>query len=94
MENNQATYKRIIINFIINWWRFIIFIGFFIGCHVWMIFAYIYQWGMNPMDIGGLIFMSIIWISIYILIVRRLVKSNKLSSKTQKKLRKKSKNEF
>ena len=94
MTNNRTTYKHVITNFIIvNGWLFFIVMGFFVGCHVWMILSYIYQWGMNPIDIGGLIFISIIWISIYILFIRRLVKSNKLSSNKQKKLKKKLKNE-
>ena len=60
--NNQTTYKRIKI----NWWVFILFGGF----HIWMIFAYIHQWGNNPIDKAGLIKVSIIWIFIYIFIGR------------------------
>ena len=59
MEHNIITYKRVKI----NWWVFILF-G---GIHVWMMFAYIHQWGNRPIDETGLIIMSIIWIFIYIL---------------------------
>ena len=84
---NRATYKRNIINFIINWWAFLIFIGFFVGIHVFVIFAYIHQWG-NPLDIGGLIFVSIIWSIIYILIGHRLLKNSRLPSKINRIFRK------
>ena len=60
--NNQSTYKRVKI----NWWVFIIF-G---GIHAWMIFAYIRQWGNNPIDKVGLIILSIIWIFVYSFIGR------------------------
>jgi len=60
--NNQEIYKRVKI----NWWIIIIFGGF----HVWMIFAYIHQWGNNPIDEAGLIIMSIIWFFIYIFLGR------------------------
>ena len=87
MKNNTKTHKQVIINFITNWWTLLIFAGFFVGVHVWMIFAYIHQWG-NPLDIGGLIFLSIIWSIIYILIGRRLLKNSRLPSKINKIFRK------
>ena len=62
---DRAIYKQVKI----NWWVVIIF-G---GIHVWMIFAYIHQWGNNPMDKAGLIVMSIIWIFCYIFIGRSKV---------------------
>jgi len=62
MKNNQITYKRVKI----NWWVFIIF-G---GIHAWMIFAYIHQWGTNPVDKTEPIIMSIIWVFTYILLGR------------------------
>jgi hypothetical protein len=60
--NDNTTYKRVII----NWW-FIIFFG---GIHVWMIFAYIHQWGTKPLDKPMLMYMSIIWFFVYIFIGR------------------------
>jgi len=65
MENNRAKYKQIKI----NWWVFILF-G---GIHVWVIFAYIHQWGSRSMDETGFIIMSIIWIFVYIFIGRSKV---------------------
>ena len=62
MKNNHITYKRVKI----NWWIFILF-G---GIHVWMIFAYIDQWGSKPIDKQGFIIISIIWIFIYLLLGR------------------------
>ena len=65
MEHNIITYKRVKI----NWWVFILFGGF----HVWMIFAYIHQMGTNPISNGGFIFLTIMWIFIYIFIGRSKV---------------------
>ena len=62
MKNNITTYKRVKI----NWLIFLILGGF----HAWLIFAYILQWGNNPIDKTGLIVMSIIWGFTYILIGR------------------------
>ena len=45
--NNQTTYKQTTI----KWWIIILFVGFY----VWMIFAYIHQWGNNPIGKGSLI---------------------------------------
>jgi len=51
---------------------------FFGGIHIWMIFAYIHQWGNKPVDEVGLILFSIIWIFIYIFIGwRKVVICNK-----------------
>ena len=58
--SSQSTYKRIKI----NWWAIIIFVG----SYVHMIFAYIFQWGNNPIPKIGLIYMAIIWI-IFILFI-------------------------
>jgi len=60
--NNQTSYKRVKI----NWWIIILFGGF----HVWMIFAYIHQWGNNPLNKSGFIIMSIIWFFVYIFLGR------------------------
>ena len=60
MEHNIITYKRIKA----KRWVIILFGGF----HVWMIFAYIHQWGSRPLPLSGLFIMSIIWIFIYIVI--------------------------
>ena len=54
MTNNQTTYKFVKI----NWWIVLIF-G---GSYIWMIFAYIHQWGNNPIDKTGLIIFTVIWI--------------------------------
>jgi len=70
---NRAVYKQVK-NFIINWWIFLIVVGMIVGFHVWMIFAYLHQWGNNPIDRGGLIFLSLIWFFIYIIIGRKLIK--------------------
>ena len=61
MDNNYIAYKRVKI----NWWVFIIF-G---GIHLSMIFAYIDQLGNNPIE-AGFIFISIIWIFIYLFLGR------------------------
>ena len=50
--NGQTTYKRTKI----NWWIII----FFIGLYVWMIFAYIHQWGNSPVDKAALVIFTII----------------------------------
>ena len=52
--NNKATYKRVKN----HWWIFPIFTGYI----VWMIFAYIHQWGINPISKAGLIIFPIIFI--------------------------------
>ena len=44
MKNNRETYKRVKI----NWWLILLFLGVNGGLCVWMIFAYIHQWGNNP----------------------------------------------
>ena len=40
----------------VNWWIIILFIGLYI----WMIFAYIHQWGNSPVDEAGLVIFAII----------------------------------
>ena len=45
--NNQTIYKQTTI----NWWAILLWLGI----NVWMIFAYIYQWGNNPIGKGSLI---------------------------------------
>jgi hypothetical protein len=64
MKSSQTIYKRVKI----HWW----IILFFWGIYVWMIFAYIHQWGNNPMNKTGLVIFSVIWIavSIFILVER------------------------
>jgi hypothetical protein len=51
-------YKR----FYFNWFILVIWILII----TWMIFAYIYKWGNNPVDIGGLIIFLILFIGIFI----------------------------
>ena len=63
--NNSITYKRIKL----KGWVIILFGGF----HVWMIFAYIHQWGSRPLPLSGLFIMSAIWIFIYLVIGWRKV---------------------
>jgi len=63
--NNRETYKLIKI----NWWVILIFIG----TYVFAIFAYIHQWGTNPIDKGGYIFLTIMFIFTYIFIGRSKV---------------------
>ena len=60
MKNNQTTYKR----GKIHWWIILILWGFY----VWMIFAYIHQWGNNPVDKAALIIFGIIWIVVSVLL--------------------------
>ena len=54
--NNQSTYKRTKV----NWWIIIPFIGLYI----WMIFAYIHQWGNSPVDKAGLVIFALINIAV------------------------------
>ena len=56
--NNQETYKRVKI----NWWIIILFVGIYI--HM------IYQWGNNPMDKEGLVFLAIIFIGVLVFLGR------------------------
>ena len=51
--NNQSTYKR---TKSYGW----IVLLFLLGFYVWMIFAYIHQWGNNPISKAGLIILGII----------------------------------
>ena len=62
MENNYIAYKRVKIN-----WFMIIF---FIGSYVHMIFAYIHQWGDNPVTKPTLIIFAVVWIIILLHIWR------------------------
>ena len=48
----------------IHWWIILILWGFY----VYMIFAYIYQWGNNPVNKASLINVGVIWITISVLI--------------------------
>ena len=52
--NNQATYKRVNIN-----WVIIIISG---GFQVLLVFLYIYQLGNNPLSKPGLIFTFMLWL--------------------------------
>jgi hypothetical protein len=54
--NNQPIYKRVKI----LWWIILILWGFY----AWVIFAYIHQWGNNPIDKAGLLIFSVIWIMV------------------------------
>ena len=54
MKNSQTTYKRIKN----HWWILSILWGFY----VWTIFAYIHQWGNNPIDKAGHTIFGIVWI--------------------------------
>ena len=62
MMNNQATYKRVKV----NWWIIILF-G---GIYVWIIFAYIYQWGNDPIDKSAPISIGILYL-VVLLFMRR-----------------------
>ena len=65
MMNNKVTYTGKI-----QWWIILILWGFY----VWMIFAYIHQWGNNPVNKTGLVILGIIWISISpLLLVNRFI---------------------
>ena len=56
---DRAIYKRVKI----NWWIILLFVGI----NVWMIFAYIHQWGNNPIDKTGLLFISTaIWVMFFV----------------------------
>ena len=55
MENNNILYKRVKN----HWWIFLLFAG----CFVWMIFAYIHQWGNNPPTKASLIIIAIIFVT-------------------------------
>ena len=57
---DNRVYKRVKI----HWWVIIILMGFV----VWMIFAYIHQWGNNPVDKAGLVIFSIMFVGSSILI--------------------------
>ena len=52
MKNSQETYKRVKI----NWWLILIFAGMY----VFVIFAYIHQWGNNPTSKTSLIILGTI----------------------------------
>ena len=62
MENNRVTYKQRI-NF--HWWVILVLWGFYL----WMIFAYIHQWGNNPVNKTTLIIFGIIWIICSVLVL-------------------------
>ena len=53
--NNQVTYKLVKI----NWWIILVLVCIY----VFAIFAYIYQWGNNPVGKSSLIFLAVIFIS-------------------------------
>ena len=56
---NNRIYKRVKV----NWWIILIFVGI----NVWMIFAHIHQWGNNPIDKTGLLFISAaIWVMFFV----------------------------
>ena len=55
--NNKVTYTGNI-----HWW----FILIFMGCFVWTIVAYIYQWGNNPVNKAGLFIFCTIWVIVSI----------------------------
>jgi hypothetical protein len=57
-----GTYKRIKI----NWWIILPLAGMYI----WMIFAYIYQWGDKPIDKDSFIAVTVIWVVILVWIGR------------------------
>ena len=56
MKNSKLTYKRVKI----HWWAILLLWGFY----VWMIFAYIHQWGNNPVPKIGLIIYAGMWTGI------------------------------
>ena len=58
MKNNQTIFRGKI-----HWWVLLILWVIY----VWMIFAYIHQWGNNPVNKAALIILSVIWISISVL---------------------------
>ena len=59
--NNRTTYKSIKIHLWVILFLWVIY--------VWMIFAYIHQWGNNPVDKAGLIILTIIWIACSVLVL-------------------------
>ena len=59
MKNNQTIYYGKI-----HWWVLLFLWGFYVH----MIFAYIHQWGNNPIPKGGLIIFAIIWMMVSILV--------------------------
>jgi len=54
--NKQETYRRVKI----QWWIILIFWGIY----AWMIFAYIHQWGNNPIPKIVLIILAVLWLVI------------------------------
>ena len=60
MKNSKLTYKRVKI----HWWIILFLWGFY----VWTIFAYIHQWGNNPIPKIGLIIFAVMWIGASILV--------------------------
>ena len=57
--NNKVIYKRVKINWLI------VFI--FAGINAWILFAHIHQWGSNPIDKTGLLFISTaIWVMFFV----------------------------
>ena len=58
MEKFPA-YKRIKV----NWWIVLLFL---LGFYVWMIFAYIHQWGNNPINKAGLVILGIVMLVFFI----------------------------
>ena len=54
--NNQTTYIRTKISK-----AFIFSTVIFIAIYVWIIFAYIYQWGNRPISTTGFIIFTVIW---------------------------------
>jgi len=63
MENDRVTYKRIPNN--MNWWVLI----FLVGIYIWLIFAYIHQWGNNPINKTVLIIIAVIYIVFWFVFV-------------------------
>ena len=60
-EDEKTTYIR----GNVRWWVLL----FLWGCYVHMIFAYIHQWGNNPINKTGLIIMGVIWIVVSVLCI-------------------------
>jgi hypothetical protein len=59
MKNKQVTYRGKM-----HWWGILILWGFYVH----MIFAYIHQWGNNPVNGAALVIFAIIWIMISVLL--------------------------
>ena len=59
MKNNQTIFRSNI-----HWWALLFLWGFYVH----MIFAYIHQWGNNPVNEVALLIFTIIWIMISVLL--------------------------